>query len=88
MREYYFPIVLYHTLSSCARYKLHKNRVQDLLVVYIEIVRTICYNINRTKGSEVKKMPPFPNEYEPDNTDTKELTEYAAQLLDEINERK
>lgn len=33
-------------------------------------------------------MPPFPNEYEPDNTDGAELTEYAAQLLEEINERK
>lgn len=44
-------------------------------------------------------MPPFPNEYEPDttgrcavnakrNTDGEALTEYAAQLLEEINERK
>lgn len=48
----------------------------------------MVYNINRTKESEVKKMPPFPNEYTPDNTDAKELTKYAAQLLDEINERK
>ncbi len=30
-------------------------------------------------------MPPFPNEYQPDNTDGKELTEYAAQLLNEFN---
>ncbi len=30
-------------------------------------------------------MPPFPNEYQPDNTDGEELTEYAAQLLNEIN---
>lgn len=33
-------------------------------------------------------MPQFPNEYAPDNTDGEELTEYAAQLLEEINERK
>ena len=33
-------------------------------------------------------MPTIPNEYQPDNTDAKELTEYAAQLLEEINERK
>ncbi len=33
-------------------------------------------------------MPKFPNEYDPDNTDANELTEYAAQLLEEINERK
>lgn len=32
-------------------------------------------------------MPPFPNEYVPDNTDGQELTAYAAQLLNEINER-
>lgn len=32
-------------------------------------------------------MPPFPNEYVPDNTNGEELTEYAAQLLEEINER-
>lgn len=32
-------------------------------------------------------MPKFPNEYDPDNTDARELTEYAAQLLDEINGR-
>ena len=31
-------------------------------------------------------MPPFPNEY-PDNTDGNELTEYAAQLVDEINRK-
>ncbi len=30
-------------------------------------------------------MPPFPNEYQPDNTNGEELTEYAAQLLNEIN---
>lgn len=30
-------------------------------------------------------MPPFPNEYTPENTDATELTEYAAQLLEEIN---
>ncbi len=30
-------------------------------------------------------MPPFPNEYVPDNTDGEELIEYAAQLLNEIN---
>lgn len=33
-------------------------------------------------------MPPFSNEYEPDNTDGKELTEYALQHLYEINKRK
>ena len=54
----------------------------------IDIHTQVCYNINRPKESEVKKMPTFPNEYEPDNTDAKELTEYAAQLLEEINERK
>ncbi len=54
----------------------------------IEYHGLLCYNINRAKESEVRKMPPFPNEYDPDNTDAKELTEYAAQLLDEINERK
>ncbi len=48
----------------------------------------MVYNINRTKESEVKKMPKFPNEYDPDNTDATELTEYAAQLFEEINERK
>lgn len=45
----------------------------------------LVYNINRAKESEANKMPPFPNEYEPDNTDGKELTEYAGQLLEEIN---
>ncbi len=30
-------------------------------------------------------MPPFPNEYQPDNTDGEELIEYAGQLLKEIN---
>ncbi len=30
-------------------------------------------------------MPPFPNEYVLDNTDGKALTEYAAELLREIN---
>lgn len=46
----------------------------------------MVYNINRTKENEVKKMPKFPNEYDPGNTDAKELIEYAAQLLEEINE--
>ncbi len=32
-------------------------------------------------------MPPFPNEYVLDNTDGEELTEYAAQLLNEINSK-
>ncbi len=30
-------------------------------------------------------MPPFPNEYQPDNTNDCELAEYAAELLREIN---
>lgn len=30
-------------------------------------------------------MPKFQNEYDPDNTDVRELTEYAAQFLEEIN---
>ncbi len=30
-------------------------------------------------------MPTFPNEYQPDNTDDREFTEYAAELLREIN---
>ncbi len=30
-------------------------------------------------------MLTFPNEYQPDNTDDRELTEYAAELLREIN---
>ncbi len=30
-------------------------------------------------------MPPFPNEYVPDNTDGYALTEYAAELLRKIN---
>lgn len=30
-------------------------------------------------------MPPFPNEYKPDNTNGEELDEYAAALLEEIN---
>lgn len=37
--------------------------------------------------SEVKQMPPFPNEYTPDNTDGAALTEYAAELLREINRK-
>ena len=67
---------------------MHKHTCTSLLIVPIEILVLVCYNINRTKESEVKKMPTFPDEYEPDNTDAKELTEYAAQLLEEINERK
>ena len=51
----------------------------------IEILVLVCYNVNRSNESEVKKMPKFPNEYEPDNTNGKELIEYAAQLLEEIN---
>ncbi len=30
-------------------------------------------------------MLTFPNEYQPDNTDDRELAEYAAELLREIN---
>lgn len=67
---------------------MHKHTSTSLLIVPIEILVLVCYNINRTKESEVKKMPSFSNEYEPDNTDAKELTEYAAKLLEEINERK
>ncbi len=33
----------------------------------------------------MKKMPTFPNEYQPDNTDDHELAEYATELLREIN---
>ncbi len=33
-------------------------------------------------------MPTFPNEYQPDNTDDRELAEYAAELLREINANK
>ena len=33
-------------------------------------------------------MTTFLDEYVPDNTNGEELTEYAAQLLNEINERK
>ena len=51
----------------------------------VDIHTQVWYNINRTKESEVNEMPKFPNEYEPDNTDGEELTEYAADLLNEIN---
>ena len=54
----------------------------------IDIHTQVWYNINRTKESEMNEMPIFPNYYDPDNTDAKELIEYAAQLLDEINKRK
>lgn len=69
-------------------YKIYKNMHESLCILPIDYSRDLVYNINRTKESEVKKMPLFPNECYPDNTDAKELTEYAAQLLDEINERK
>lgn len=69
-------------------YKIAKLNTVISCIMPIDIHEIIVYNINRAKESEVKKMPPFPNEYDPDNTDAKELTEYAAQLLDEINERK
>ncbi len=33
-------------------------------------------------------MPPFPNEYNPDNTGAAELAADIAEMLREINERK
>ena len=67
---------------------MHKHTSASLLIVPIEILVLVRYNIDRTKESEVNEMHIFPNDYDPDNTDAKELTEYTAQLLDEINERK
>lgn len=61
--------------------KIHRN----LCILPFEIAQKTVYNINRTKESEVKTMPKFPNEYDPDNTDGAELLKYAAALLNEIN---
>lgn len=66
---------------------MYKHTNTSLAILPIEILALVCYNID-IQESEVKKMPTFPNEYQPDNTDAKELTEYAAKLLEEINERK
>lgn len=64
-------------------YKITKLNTVISCIMPIDIHEIIVYNIITER--EVKKMPPFPNEYTPENTDATELTEYAAQLLEEIN---
>ena len=65
--------------------KIHKHTSTSLDILYIDILALVCYNINRTKESEVRQMPPFPNEYDSDNTDAAELAENIAEMLREIN---
>ena len=40
-----------------------------MCILPLDNTRKMWYNIDRTKESEVKKMPPFPNEYDYDESE-------------------
>ncbi len=67
---------------------MHKKCTQTLCTSTIDKHTQKVYNIDKLKRKEMNKMPTFPNEYQPDNTDDRELAEYAAELLREINANK
>lgn len=65
---------------------MHIFTVIYLCILPLDIFTGIVYNINRTKESEVKKMPKFPNEYDYEESELEPTKPLSAKRQAEINE--